>query len=59
MERKRLTGILAGTVHGSHPGALLTGSGLLHPKVDDVHQGELLVVPQHVRVDVIVDGHAL
>ena len=55
----RLTGVLAGAVHGGHPGALLAGGGLLHAVVDEVDQGKLLVVPQHIGVDVVVDPHAL
>ena len=54
-----LTGVLAGAVHGSHPGTLLTGGGLLHGEVEDVDQSKLLVVPQHVSIDVIIDAHAL
>lgn len=54
-----LTGVLAGAVHSGHPGTLLTGRGLLHAIVDDVDQGKLLVVPQHVSIDVIIDAHAL
>lgn len=54
-----LTGVLAGAVHGCHPGALLTGGGLLHGQVDDVDQSKLLVVPQHVGIDVVVDAHGL
>lgn len=52
-----LTGILAGAVHGCHPGALLAGGGLLQGQVDDVDQSKLLVVPQHVGIDVVVDAH--
>lgn len=52
-----LTGILAGVVHGCHPGALLAGRGLLQGQVDDVDQRKLLVVPQHVGVNVVVDAH--
>lgn len=54
-----LTGVLAGVVHGRHPGALLTGGRLLQGQVDDVDQSKLLVVPQHVSIDVIVDAHVL
>ena len=54
-----LTGVLAGAVHSGHPGTLLTGGGLLHGEVEDVDQSKLLVVPQHVGIDVIVDAHAL
>lgn len=55
----RLTGVLAGAVHGRHPGALLAGGRLPQGQVDDVDQGKLLVVPQHVGVDVVVDAHGL
>lgn len=54
-----LTGVLAGAVHGRHPGALLTGGRLLQGQVDDVDQSKLLVVPQHVGIDVVVDTHVL
>lgn len=54
-----LTGVLAGVVHGRHPGALLAGGRLLEGQVEDVHQSKLLVVPQNVGVDVIVDPHVL
>lgn len=54
-----LTGVLAGAVHGRHPGALLTGGRLLQGQVDDVDQSKLLVVPQHVGIDVVVDAHVL
>lgn len=55
----RLTSVLAGAVHGGHPGALLAGGRLAHRQVDDVDHGELLVAPQHVGVDVVVHGHGL
>lgn len=55
----RLTGVLAGAVHGRHPGALLAGGRLPQGQVDDVDQSKLLVVPQHVGIDVIVDAHVL
>lgn len=54
-----LTGVLAGAVHSSHPGTLLTGGGLPQGQVDDVDQSKLLVVPQHVSIDVVIDAHAL
>lgn len=54
-----LTGVLAGAVHGRHPGALLGGGGLPQGQVDDVDQSKLLVVPQHVGIDVVVDAHGL
>lgn len=54
-----LTGVLAGAVHSGHPGTLLAGCGLLQAKVDDVDQGKLLVVPQHVSINVIIDAHVL
>lgn len=53
------TGVLASAVHGCHPGALLAGGRLLQGQVDDVDQSELLVVPQHVGIDVVVDAHVL
>lgn len=40
-----LTGVVAGAVHSSHPGALLAGGRLPQGQVDDVDQRELLVVP--------------
>lgn len=52
-----LTGILAGAVHGCHPGALLAGGGLPQGQVDDVDQSKFLVVPQHVGIYVVVDAH--
>lgn len=57
--KRVLTGVLAGAVHSRHPGTLLSGGGLLHGHVDDVDQSELLVVPQHISIDVIIDAHAL
>lgn len=57
--RDVLTGVLAGAVHGRHPGALLAGGAFPQGQVDDVDQGELLVVPQHVGIDVVIDTHGL
>ena len=54
-----LTRVLAGVVHGRHPGALLTRGGFLQGVVDDVGQAVFLVIPQHISVNVIVDTHAL
>lgn len=54
-----LTRILAGVVHGRHPGALLTRGGFLQGVVDDVGQAVFLVIPQHISINVIVDTHAL
>lgn len=54
-----LTGVLAGAVHGRHPGALLGGGGLPQGQIDDVDQSKLLVVPQHIGIDVVVDAHGL
>lgn len=54
-----LTSILARVVHGRHPGALLTRGGLLQGIVDDVGQAVLLVVPQHISINIIIDTHAL
>lgn len=54
-----LTGVLAGAVHGRHPGALLTSGALPQGQVDDVDHGKLLVVPQHISINVIIDTHGL
>lgn len=54
-----LTGVLAGAVHGGHPGALLAGGRLPQGQVDDVDQSKLLVVSQHISIDVIIDAHRL
>lgn len=56
---RALTSILAGIVHGRHPGALFTRGGFLQGVVDDVGQAVFLVIPQHISINVIVDTHAL
>lgn len=56
---RALTSILAGVVHGRHPGTLLTRGGLLQGVVDDVGQAVFLVIPQHISINVIVDTHTL
>ena len=57
--KANLTGVLAGAVHSSHPGALLTGGGLPQGQVDNIDQRKLLVVPQHISINVIIDSHVL
>ena len=54
-----LTGVLSGSVHGGHPGALLTGCTLLHGKVDEVCEGDLVEAAQSVLIHVIVLQQAL
>ena len=50
-----LTGILASCVHGSHPGALLTASSLLHGVENEVGQKHLMVAAQDLSVHIIID----
>ena len=58
MTSQQRTGVLGGTVHGNHPGALLGGVVLLDGVVDRVGELELLEGLDHVLVQRIVHRHA-
>ncbi len=53
------TCILAGSVHGCHPRALLTAGSLLHSVEYEVGQGHLMVAEQHILINVIIHQHLL